>query len=62
MAAAAEEALADFPLDGLVVVKEARGRLPRRLPVVEAGHPVPDWRGEEAAGRILELASSARAR
>jgi hydroxypyruvate reductase len=60
MAAAVEEALADFPLDGLVVVKEARGRLPRRLTVVEAGHPVPDERGQQAADRILSLVGSAR--
>ena len=29
------------------------------MSIVEAGHPVPDERGERAAGRLLELAGSA---
>ena len=61
MAAAAEGLFNDLPLDGLVVVKERRGALPRRVPTVEAGHPVPDARGEAAADAMLALVRSATA-
>jgi hydroxypyruvate reductase len=59
MAAAAEAVLADREVAGLVAVKEARGALPRRLRVVEAGHPLPDARGQAAAGEIRRLAEGA---
>ena len=47
---------ADSPLDGLVVTRYGHGiGSPGRIAVVEAGHPVPDAAGEEAAWRMLEL-------
>ncbi len=46
----------DAPLDGLVVTRYGHGLPCRRIEVVEAGHPVPDAAGEQAAARILERA------
>jgi hydroxypyruvate reductase len=60
MAAAAEGALGDRIADGLVVVKDGYRASTRRIRLVEAGHPVPDARGEVAAGQIRALAESAR--
>ncbi|CCG07640.1 glycerate kinase type-2 family protein [Pararhodospirillum photometricum] len=48
----------DGPLSGLVVTRYGYGVPCPRLEVVEAGHPLPDSRGTEAARRILALASS----
>jgi glycerate 2-kinase len=62
MALAAEEVLGERPLEGLVAVKDATGPAPTRLRLVEAGHPVPDSRGQAAAAAILELAGGAGAR
>jgi glycerate 2-kinase len=59
MAAAADDLLADIPLEGLVAVKARGAAEPRRIHVVEAGHPIPDARGEAAARAILELACAA---
>lgn len=60
--AQAVEALwpADAPLSGLVVTRYHHipprpERLPQRIEVVEAAHPVPDAAGLEAAQRILAL-------
>jgi hydroxypyruvate reductase len=61
MAEAAEEALGDRIAEGLVVVKDGYGAATRRVKVVEAGHPVPDERGVEAARAIHALARSATA-
>jgi hydroxypyruvate reductase len=61
MAAAVEAVLDDQALEGLIVVKERRGALPRRIPVVEAGHPIPDRRGEAAAEEILRAVRRAGA-
>jgi hydroxypyruvate reductase len=47
---------ADAPLSGLVVTRYRHGLPTRRIEVVEASHPLPDGRGEEAALRMLELA------
>ncbi len=41
------------PLDGIVVTRYRHGTLTNRIPVVEAGHPVPDESGEQAAQEIL---------
>ena len=49
MAAAAEAALGARIADGLVVVKDGYPRAHPPHPLVEAGHPVPDARGEAAA-------------
>jgi hydroxypyruvate reductase len=40
-------------LEGLVVTRYGHGAACRRIEVVEAGHPVPDAAGREAAERIL---------
>ncbi len=48
MAAAAEGALGDRIADGLVVVKDGYLADTTRVRLVEAGHPVPDARGEAA--------------
>ncbi len=56
MAAAVEREWSG-PLDGLVVTRDGHGCPTRRIEVIEAAHPVPDQRGREAAGRILELVS-----
>jgi glycerate 2-kinase len=47
------------PLEGLVVTRTGHGVPCARIEVVEASHPVPDARGQEAARRILELAAAA---
>ena len=44
---------ADAALAGLVVTRYAHGLPCTRIEVVEAGHPVPDAAGEDAAARIL---------
>lgn len=44
-------------LEGLVVTRYGHGGACRRIEVVEAGHPVPDEAGADAARRILELVS-----
>ena len=54
MAAALEEVVGDRLEGGLVVVKDGCGASTRRVRIIEAGHPVPDARGEAAARAILE--------
>ena len=44
---------ADASLEGLVVTRYGHGMDCRRIDVIEAGHPVPDSAGEEAARTIL---------
>jgi hydroxypyruvate reductase len=44
------------PLSGLVVTRYGHGVPCERIEVIEAAHPVPDGRGQDAAGRILALA------
>jgi hydroxypyruvate reductase len=61
MAAAAEAVLGERIADGLVVVKDGYLAETSRVRLVEAGHPVPDARGEAAAHRIRGLAESAGA-
>ena len=47
------------PLSGLVVTRYGHGVACQRIEIVEAAHPVPDERGQDAARRILALAASA---
>ena len=61
MAAAAEEALGDRVTDGVVAVKDGHLAPTRRVRLLEAGHPVPDRRGAEAARAIRDLVSTASA-
>ena len=45
---------ATAPLDGLVITRYQHGQLTNRITVIEAGHPVPDAAGEQAAAEILK--------
>lgn len=53
MAKAVESAW-DGAIDGLVVTRYDHGLACRQIEVVEAAHPVPDEKGQQAARRILE--------
>ena len=65
MALATEDALGERIAGGLVVVKEGHiptgedARLPARIELVEAGHPIPDERGVAATARLLDIAARA---
>jgi glycerate 2-kinase len=62
MAAALEQALGDrIAEDGLVVVKDGYTVRTERIELREAGHPVPDARGQAAAEAIVERARGAGA-
>src|SRR5438552_4371927 len=54
--ARAFEAVWSGPLEGLVITRYGHAVSCSRIEVVEAGHPVPDAAGEQAARRILTLA------
>ncbi|MDQ3704898.1 MAG: glycerate kinase [Chloroflexota bacterium] len=61
MCRAAEEVLGMRLAGGLVIVKDGHvgDAALERIEIVEASHPVPDQRGVEATGRLLELANRA---
>jgi glycerate 2-kinase len=61
MAAALEHVLGERISGGLISVKYGHAEPLQRIGIVEAGHPVPDAKGEEAARRIAELAAAADA-
>ena len=61
MARGAEDVLGDRVGGGFVVVKDGYTTPTRRVTIAEAGHPVPDARGEAAADRLLALARDAGA-
>src|SRR3989441_59175 len=61
MARAVEGVLGDRIADGFVVVKDGHTAPTRRIRLAQAGHPVPDGRGQAAAARLLELAGAAGA-
>lgn len=42
------------PLEGLVVTRYGYGEACKRIEIVEAAHPVPDTKGRETAGHILQ--------
>jgi glycerate 2-kinase len=46
------------PCDGLLITRDGYARELRGIEVVEAVHPVPDTRGFEVTGRMLELLAS----
>lgn len=56
MALALEQAW-DGPLSGLVVTRYGHGEPCQRIEVLEAGHPVPDDAGLQAAHRVLQAVS-----
>jgi hydroxypyruvate reductase len=53
--------LAPERLDGLAVTRVGYGRPTKRIPLIAAGHPVPDEAGLQAAERTLALADGAGA-
>ncbi|HTQ32882.1 MAG TPA: glycerate kinase [Stellaceae bacterium] len=55
--ARAFEALWRGPLEGLVVTRHGHSVPCERIEIVEASHPVPDAAGQQAARRILDLAT-----
>lgn len=55
MAAAVEDAWG--PVEGLVVTRYGHGAPTRSIEVVEAGHPLPDAAGRDAAARALAMVS-----
>ncbi len=59
MAAAAERKLGHSLAGGLVSTKYGHGCGPGQVRVIEAGHPIPDGAGMEAARRIMALARGA---
>ena len=58
MAAALERRLGPRLEGGLVVVNEGHGRSTERIRLIEARHPVPDHRSENAARRMLDFLES----
>jgi glycerate 2-kinase len=59
MAQAVEELLADRISQGLVCVKYGHDVPLKHVAIIEAGHPLPDKNGLEAARRILEMVRQA---
>jgi glycerate 2-kinase len=57
-----ELGLPESRITGLAVTRHGYGRPTRVVPVVEAGHPVPDAEGLAAAEKTLLLADAAKAR
>jgi len=60
MAEAIEEILSDRQLDGLVIIKEgyvskSSSLAPRKIQLVEAGHPIPDGRSVDGTNRIINI-------
>jgi glycerate 2-kinase len=49
---------ADKPLEGLVITRYGHSLPTKKIRVVEAGHPVPDENGEQAAREIFEAVKS----
>ena len=58
MALAVERAWPAVALEGLVITRYGHGAETERIRVVEAGHPVPDDAGEDAAREIMQLVST----
>lgn len=56
-----QRGLAPDRLAGIAVARQGYGRPTRILPMIEAGHPVPDQAGIDATERVLRLADEARA-
>ena len=61
MARAVEGVLGDRITGGFVVVKDGSGVPTRVVELAEAGHPVPDARGQAASAKLLALACAAGA-
>lgn len=50
-----------FPVEGMVITRYNHGLPTQSIKVIEASHPVPDSKGQEAAERLYEYAKSATA-
>lgn len=48
-----------YPLEGLVITRYGHGCATQKIKVIEASHPVPDNKGQEAAKQLYEYAKSA---
>ena len=59
VAEAAYAALAPGRLTGIAVARQGYGRPTRFIPMTEAGHPIPNAAGLEAAEQALKLAAGA---
>ena len=59
MAAALVDILGDRVTSGLVITKDGYASPAGRVRIVEAGHPVPDERGQAATRRLLDAAEAA---
>ena len=62
MAEAAEATYAGLPagqITGIAVARQGYGRSTKIIPMIEAGHPIPNAAGLEAAQRALALADAA---
>jgi hydroxypyruvate reductase len=61
MARAAAEIVGNRLAGGVMIVKEGYGEdlADRKVSVIEAGHPLPDERGVQGAGRVIELLQGA---
>lgn len=59
MAKAIEDILGDLVTSGRIITKYGHGLSLKRIEVSEAGHPIPDENGLEAAKAMLDLARSA---
>ncbi len=59
VAEAAYAALAPGRLTGIAVARQGYGRPTRFIPMIEAGHPIPNAAGLEAAEQALKLAAGA---
>jgi len=62
MARAVEQLLGDKISRGMIVVKYGFSEPLRYVETLEAGHPLPDKKGEEGARRILEILTGATER
>ena len=58
MARTLEQILGQYVEGGLVIVKDGYGTLTKKVPVVEASHPLPDSRGVRATKKILTIVES----
>lgn len=59
--AAELERVYPFPMEGMVITRYDHGMPTKFIKIVEASHPVPDSKGQEAAKELYEYAKSATA-
>lgn len=59
--AAELERVYPFPIEGMVITRYDHGMPTKHIKVIEASHPIPDSKGQEAAKSLYEYAKSATA-